>query len=233
VVLVTDRLCAVPGCFKPHYAKGLCNSHYKRKRRTGDLQADRAIGERVVQVCSVDGCDNVATERGWCHGHYLRWVRRGEVLADRPLGRAWTATCTVEGCDRISTKRGMCRTHANRKRKHGDVQADKPIREVAGGGYINHGYMIVPVPKHMRHLSNGETSTAQHRLVMALHLGRPLGPDESVHHKNGNRLDNRIENLELWSRWQPSGQRVADKLLWAREFMRAYSPLELAENLLL
>src|SRR3954454_3490825 len=50
---MADRLCAVPGCNKPRYAKGLCNTHYKRKRRTGDVQADRGIGERVTQICSV------------------------------------------------------------------------------------------------------------------------------------------------------------------------------------
>src|SRR4051794_9840977 len=85
VVFMTDRLCAVPDCDKPVYAKDLCNTHYKRKRRTGDVQAERPIGERVTQICSVDGCDRVATERGWCHGHYLRWV--GDVQPDRPLGR--------------------------------------------------------------------------------------------------------------------------------------------------
>ena len=63
---------------------------------------------------------------------------------------------------------------------------------------------------------------AQHRYVMEQHLGRSLLPGETVHHKNGVRGNNRIENLELWVSWQPSGQRPEDLLEWADEIIKRY-----------
>lgn len=221
--MANEETCEEPDCTRPAYARGWCGMHYKRWLRTGSP----VRGERPT-TCAVDGCDHDAKSRGWCHAHYQRWRTHGDVRAEVRL-RA-RRPCAVEDCDRSAHARGWCQTHYRRVLATGDPRADEPVRVVTGEGWLSHGYWYVPVPEPDRWLVCGATQAGEHRLAMARHLGRPLADDEVVHHVNGKRTDNRLENLELWSTAHPKGQRVEDKVAFAVEMLRRYAPQRLRED---
>lgn len=214
----TSEACAEPDCSQPAYARGHCSRHYRQLLRSGQVTPDHAPAG-----CAVLSCDRRAVTRGWCHGHYLRWSRTGDVRADVPLSRPSADTCRHEGCDRGAHSAGWCRSHARRVRLYGDPEAGRPARTVTGDGSLSNGYWYRVVREDERHLvPEGRTKEFEHRLVMAAMLGRCLLPDEVVHHRNGDRLDNSPDNLELWSTAQPKGQRVEDKVRYARMLLDRY-----------
>lgn len=92
--------------------------------------------------------------------------------------------------------------------------------ERENGTMMSNGYRFVRVPEHPN--ANSRGYVLEHRVVMEGHIGRFLEPHENVHHINGVRCDNRLENLELWSTSQPCGQRVRDKIEWAKEILALY-----------
>jgi hypothetical protein len=89
-----------------------------------------------------------------------------------------------------------------------------------GGKYTSPSDGYVYLSGHFEHPRAIRGRVAEHRYLMEKKLGRFLYEHEEVHHKNGIRDDNNISNLELWSTSQPSGQRVADKIEWALQFLK-------------
>lgn len=77
---------------------------------------------------------------------------------------------------------------------------------------------------YVKIVTEGGRLMKEHRYVIEQMLGRPLLPDETVHHKNGVRNDNRLENLELRVDSHGQGITVEEALAWAAEIQRRYGP---------
>ena len=116
-------------------------------------------------------------------------------------------TCLIQG----NTKSCGClnlRTGPNHPRWKGN-------RKIGG-----HGYILYYSPSHP---FSSKGYVLEHRLIMEKKLGRYLTKNEKVHHKNGKRDDNRIENLELFYVGHPPGQRVEDLIKFANFILRTYA----------
>lgn len=185
------------------YCSAECrNANYATRRSSRDPAGGR--------VCSVVGCERKRVARGFCYLHWERAQRNYPL--DAPVrGPAryvrWVDPCTVAGCKRktFNTATGLCSMHYDRMRKTGDPGQAEPFTTPGAWRRDRHGYVSRRV--------NGVLEI-QHRVIMSEHLGRPLEPWENVHHLNGVRHDNRIENLELWVKPQPCGQRPEDLAAW-------------------
>lgn len=126
-------------------------------------------------------------------------------------------SCSIDGCDEKHYGQGYCRKHWMRNRRHGDPEKESSRGK---GHKTRAGYVLLYRPTHPNATSRGYVM--EHVVVMSESLGRPLEKHENVHHVNGVRDDNRLENLELWSSSQPSGQRAQDKVRWAKEMLALY-----------
>lgn len=143
-------------------------------------------------TCSVDGCEQIAVGRGWCNRHYLRWRKHGDPGPADDSRYAPPSPCTIDGCDEPARGRGWCAMHYLRWLRRGDpLSTAHTLRHVATSGYV-----VVREPTHPLALASGYVY--EHRKVV-FDAGIPIPPGAHVHHKNHDRTDNRLENLEVLS----------------------------------
>ena len=219
--IIRDRKCSVDGCGKPGTRNAktdpLCEMHFGRLWRYGDVHFTKIKRNTPGAQCKRAECERKAKTHGYCASH---------AAAEISLRRAERGICSVPECGRgiYNVAKMLCSMHYARWASTGATGVAYPLRGVLRttveprSGYARQN----GVP--------GRPGIKAHRFIMEQHLGRELLPHENVHHVNGVRDDNRIENLELWSTSQPCGQRIPDKTAWAIEWLATYQPDALASE---
>lgn len=122
-------------------------------------------------------------------------AREAQVVALYKRGDLYSHIRNVTGTSDHTISRILARHGVPRDRR----QRGGPAHPLWKGGRTKAGYVLAYVAPNSQFapMRNRANAVFKHRLVMACYLGRCLRADEEVHHVNGNRADNRLENLQL------------------------------------
>lgn len=128
-----------------------------------------------MTTCSAESCNRDVRAKGMCLMHYKRdrygWVGRDEVRPAKPV---------CEFCERPVLARGWCNRHYRQWQHHGDPQQSDRNRP-GSTRVAEDGYLVL----------RGSSGTPVHRAIMNAQ------PGQVVHHVNGVKLDNQMDNLDL------------------------------------
>lgn len=170
---------------------------------TPDIRARKVAASKTCEECG---------ERFKPRSNRQRWCG---LQCSGKQRRHLVNPCKNPKCERKTSNGSYCSRCAARIARNGTLELLPPrprLPHITPDGYVRifvgHGHPV----------SNATGYAYVHRKVMAEHLGRPLYKFETVHHRNGNRQDNRLANLELWAKPQLAGQRVADLVAFVAEF---------------
>jgi hypothetical protein len=110
-------------------------------------------------------------------------IRKVQIIKGKPVSKR---------CRRCNAKR-----IAKEARRHPEWRPGRPQK--LGRIFLQRGYRLIKLEQDdfFYPMTNNRGFVRENRLVIAQHLGRNLHQWEVVHHKNGIKTDNRIENLEL------------------------------------
>jgi len=221
----TPQICKFTGCSRRVKTRGYCNGHYQQHKAGAELrplQEKRGSDGRLLGTgtCSFLGCENPLSSWGLCDGHYQQ-KRAGKNLTPLQVIRHG---CSVPRCNLPHEAHGYCRKHYDKWRAHGDPEAKTcrdPLSIEDRGDHLavplggKNGEGLIALISHsdresiegIRWWATGEKNPKEryaackidglrvlmHRLLLGLAREDPRQGD----HINGNRLDNRRENLRI------------------------------------
>ena len=150
--------------------------------------------KRICRICKKDFF--VPNNYGKKRGFYCSQKCYGTSKKGKP---SWNKGIHTGIIPKTAFKKGIIpKTHWKKGHKpwnkglKGYMALDKHFNW-NGGKTVERGYVCIHSPKHPFKRTNNYVF--EHRLVMEKHLGRYLKSTEQIHHINGNKSDNRLENL--------------------------------------